>query len=76
MTVIEALAKEAGWDSARPPYGKFSQYDEFDHVQFAKLIVQECANICFEQSEISSNDDHKNQAKIDGHLIKKHFGVE
>ena len=39
---IKELAKQAGWDPARPPYGKFSQYDEFDHVKFAQLIVRDC----------------------------------
>lgn len=39
---IKALAKQAGWNPARPPYGKFSQYDEFDHEKFAELIVAEC----------------------------------
>ena len=54
-----------------------SEQESLERIEkFAELIVQECANICFEQGEISWNDDHKIQAKIDGHLIKKHFGVE
>ena len=74
MTVIEALAKEAGWDSARPPYGKFSQYDEFDHVQFAKLIVRECEKILIENVEVALDDSGNPVSPED--FIKEHFGVE
>jgi hypothetical protein len=58
---IKALAKQAGWNPARPPYGKFSQYDEFDHDKFAELIIEECCDVV---------------RYIDAVDIKKHFGVE
>ena len=74
MTVIEALAKEAGWDSARPPYGKFSQYDEFDHVQFAKLIVQECEKILIENVEVALDASGNPVSPED--FIKEHFGIK
>jgi len=41
MKVIESLAREAGWDPSLPPYGKFSQYDKFDHEKFAELMIKE-----------------------------------
>ena len=64
---IKALAKQAGWNPARPPYGKFSQYDEFDHEKFAELIVQECVGIADEYDGVGSTIVSR---------IEKHFGVE
>ena len=83
---IKALAKQAGWNPARPPYGKFSQYDEFDHEKFAELIVRECVNQVKEQyipvSEDAAmmNDEHWKGYKhcgVDSVVaIREHFGVE
>jgi hypothetical protein len=64
---IKALAKQAGWNPARPPYGKFSQYDEFDHDKFAELIVRECdryARSAWEHGDLLGRD------------LLIHFGVE
>ena len=63
---IKALAKQAGWNPARPPYGKFSQYDEFDHEKFAELIVRECADFLKDKL-----DDH-----FAAEQLVEHFGVE
>jgi len=65
---IKALAKQAGWNPARPPYGKFSQYDEFDHDKFAELIVQECCEVAYCNSHVGG--------LTLGGIMKDHFGVE
>ena len=86
---IKALAKQAGWNPARPPYGKFSQYDEFDHEKFAELIVRECMKESMD--EIVSDEDiaqekdplireylnGNNQGIVDAVVrFRNHFGVE
>ena len=70
---IKALAKQAGWNPARPPYGKFSQYDEFDHDKFAELIVRECAKFL---DENSGYDGSNNAWHPEPEDLLEHFGVE
>ena len=48
---------------------------EFDYEKFARLLVQDCVDICQQQYKSSWNDDRKMQAKLDRDLIKEHFGV-
>ena len=48
---------------------------EFDYEKFARLLVQDCLDICQQQYKSSWNDDRKMQAKLDRDLIKEHFGV-
>lgn len=89
MKVIETLAKEAGWDPAKPPYGKFSQYDEFDHLKFAELMVRECIDVALSEritdEEIDMSDDIEDRCYLRGNnggivdaviAMKQHFGVE
>ena len=73
---IKELAKQAGWDPARPPYGKFSQYDEFDHVKFAQLIVQDCVGVCNKVYFDNYPDAEDFERSEEGEAIKQHFGVE
>jgi len=47
-----------------------------DYRKFAELIVTECANVCYQQSQLSWNDDRRAQAKLDRNSIKEHFGVD
>ena len=48
---------------------------EFDYEKFARLLVQDCVDICQQQYKSSWNDDRKMQAKLDRDLIKEHFGA-
>jgi hypothetical protein len=73
---IKALAKQAGWNPARPPYGKFSQYDEFDHEKFAELIVRECANHCDLLLDHKISSEWSRGTHDCSRAIKQHFGVE
>ena len=73
---IKELAKQAGWDPARPPYGKFSQYDEFDHVKFAQLIVRDCVRVCNKVYFDNYPDAEDFERSEEGEAIKRHFGVK
>jgi hypothetical protein len=77
---IKALAKQAGWNPARPPYGKFSQYDEFDHEKFAELIVRECISINRQRMFSDYEGDslrvaHNNALLCATSDMFEHFGV-
>ena len=76
---IQKLAEQAGFKN-----GTFDGYwvDDGGVERFAKLIVQECAELMKKESEEYCNVgsdycDHKAEAfgeAVD--LVKKHFGVE
>ena len=36
--LIDKLARECGYDPARPPLGWYNRYDGFDHEEFAKKV--------------------------------------
>ncbi len=54
----------------------YHQGSWMDYLQFAELIVKECADICDKQSRSGWNDDRKAQARLDRDLIKESFGVD
>ncbi len=42
--MIDQLARESGYEPARPPLGWYNRYDEFDHVEFAKKVWAKAVN--------------------------------
>ena len=51
---LDDLASQAGFDVARlraPHPGGFPREDMLALESFAKLIVRECANICFSEAQ-------------------------
>jgi hypothetical protein len=61
--LIRELAEQAGWDT---------HHAQFDTriEKFAKLIVQECANLF----EVEWGDEKLTGNDV-GYVVKKHFGV-
>lgn len=36
--IFNQLARECGYEPARPPLGWYNRYDEFDHIEFARKV--------------------------------------
>jgi hypothetical protein len=71
-TVIRQLARRAG-DLAQAQVPDLRDIPVYNHVrdlEFAQLIVQECADI------IADAVDHREPASTYVDKIKQHFGVE
>ena len=60
---IKELAIEAGLE-----YGCYDRYGLFDEVEFAELIVRECA-------KVGDSGDSLQDGGI-ARMIKEHFGIE
>ena len=77
---IKELSKVAEKHANDFPEEAINKYEDVWHrvysEKFAELIIRECADICGQQGRVGWNDDRKAQARLDGELIQKHFGVE
>ena len=52
---IKELAAQAGLESVDFPYDEFGM--SYEQLKFAKLIVEECASICY-KSDLADSDIH------------------
>jgi len=71
---ILELAKQA---TIIEEHGWGANYENFDRLKFAQLIVQECVQACINMGneyEIKSAGQY--QAEMFAFAIKQHFGVE
>jgi hypothetical protein len=74
--IVKKLAEKAGIVNRKFAFGQYWEDDLTDEQkQFAKLIIEECANICHKMAEVSDSwvvhDGDTCAAQI-----KKHFGVK
>lgn len=86
---ILELAKEAGYKHP-DAVGSCEDYAYFDHAKFAELIIQECTQLLFDESERlyaytseCDNMRHSDDAEMCAEkcmdnirMITEHFGVE
>jgi len=73
---IKELAEQAGMYYRSYPLD--FAYSSFDEEKFAKLIVQECADLCMKYDTCEDIDkplEHR-KGRHFYTIIKKHFGVE
>lgn len=48
--IFDQLARESGYEPARPPLGWYNRYDEFDHVEFARKVWAKAVNTILDSS--------------------------
>ena len=71
---ILELAKQA---TIIEEHGWGANYENFDRLKFAELIVQECVKICVEEAHENSDDDRAMRSiEACAWMIKEHFGVK
>jgi hypothetical protein len=49
--IFDKLARESGYEPARPPLGWYNRYDEFDHLEFARKVWATAVNSMLDQNQ-------------------------